>query len=189
MRQNAQAALERAKVCLENVFDEPEFQSLAAHMPMDLKGNPSMEQLIDSGVPNDEDTKKLIKLHDEIEPCRQQLVKDYMGIAPSIASILIEGYEKGDLITANLVQHKITWGEANKKRQALKAEITQKITAAAQEIDRGLAEENAAEIANRQRAFNAWMQWQQNQQLINTLNRPVTTNCTQFGNTTNCTSY
>ena len=189
IRQNALAALERAKLCLGNVMDDSGFQSLAVHMPMDLKGNPSMEQLIDNGVPNDGDTKKLIKLHDEIEPCRQQLVKDYMGIAPSIASILIDGYEKSDLITADLVQHKITWGEANKEHQALKAEITQKITEAAQEIDRGLAEENAAEIANRQRVFNNWMRWQQNQQLINTLNRPVTTNCTQFGNTTNCTSY
>ncbi|MDA8169405.1 MAG: hypothetical protein M0Z59_06870 [Nitrospiraceae bacterium] len=189
IRQNAQAAMVRAKSCLENVMDEPGFQSLAAHMPMDLKGIPTMEQLIDNGVPNDEDTKKLIKLHDEIEPCRQQLVKDYMRIAPSIASILIDEYEKSDLITADLVQHKITWGEANKQRQALKAEITEKVTAAVQEIDRGLAEENAAELANRQRVFNAWMQWQQNQQLINSLNRPVTTNCTQFGNSTNCTSY
>ncbi len=189
IQRNGLAANARAMVCIETVMDNPNFQSLAVHMPVGLKTDPTMTQLIDNGVPSDNEAATLIKYHDALEPCRQRLVKDYMEIAPSIASILISEYEKGDLITADLIQHKITWGEANKKRQALRAEITEQITIAAQEIDRGLAQENAAEIANRQRIFNNWMAWQQNQQLINNLNRPTYTNCTRFGNTVNCTSY
>ncbi|MDA8169517.1 MAG: hypothetical protein M0Z59_07450 [Nitrospiraceae bacterium] len=189
MRQNGQAAIARAKFCIDNVSSNPDFQSLSVHMPIVFGGVPTMAQLTDNGMPGDEDTQKLIKFHDALQPCRQQLIKDYMEIAPTIASIFISEAEKGDLITADLVQHKITWGEANKERQALIAEATEQITIAAQEIDRGLAQENAAEIANRQRIFNNWLTWQQNQQLINNLNRPVNTNCTRFGNTVNCTTY
>jgi hypothetical protein len=51
----------------------------------------------------------------------------------------------------------------------------------------------AAQRAAVAQAFsNAMYQQQllnQNQQMINNRNRPVTTNCNRFGNSVNCTSY
>jgi phage terminase Nu1 subunit (DNA packaging protein) len=53
----------------------------------------------------------------------------------------------------------------------------------------GLERSHEAELARRQAAAQAIAQWAQTQQVINAMNRPVTTNCTNLGSgIVNCVS-
>jgi hypothetical protein len=45
------------------------------------------------------------------------------------------------------------------------------------------------ELARRQAASNALMEWSQNQQLINSINRPTMTTCSNMGVFTTCSSH
>ena len=188
IRQNWQLANKRATACLSQINANPDYQSLTEHTPP-IGSEPSLKQMIDERKPSDEDIKKIFKRHDEILICRKQILKDVYGFLPGLVPILTEAYYKSDLITADLVQRKISWGEANKRYMALEEKTKEKVSNFGQKLDKELAESNEAELARRQAAYNAWMHWQQNQQLINSLNRPVNTNCINFGNSTNCTSY
>jgi hypothetical protein len=69
------------------------------------------------------------------------------------------------------------------------ADLKTKIAETDRQYVAGLEASHDAELARRQTAANALMQWSQQQQLINAATRPVTTNCTRFGSSVNCTSY
>src|SRR5262249_1844518 len=144
----------------------------------------------------DEDVQVIIAIHNEAASCREQAIEDYMKIAPGIVPTLVQSYHMFDFITVELIQRKITWGEANKRLLAGRDELRVKLQAAAVQIDRELAASHQAELAQRQAALNALSQWThqqqvllQNQQLISTLNRPLITNCTNYGDSIHCSSY
>jgi hypothetical protein len=155
--------------------------------------NPTLTQLADEDVPTDEEIQLVVAIHNEIAVCREQGIQDYMKILPGIIPIVVQGYYQGDLIILDLMQRKISWGDANKRRTVLMNEMRAKLQEAGAQLDRELAASHQAELAQRQRAWNALSQWayqqqvlQQNQQLIN---RPVITNCSGAGSTIQCTSY
>lgn len=57
-------------------------------------------------------------------------------------------------------------------------------------MDAGLEQQHEAELARRQAALDAMARAAQTQQLINAVNRPIMTNCTNLGSgMVNCTSY
>jgi hypothetical protein len=60
----------------------------------------------------------------------------------------------------------------------------------AQHVTAGLEQQHEAELARRQAAVDAMARAAQTQQLINAVNRPVMTNCTNLGSgMVYCTSY
>jgi hypothetical protein len=67
--------------------------------------------------------------------------------------------------------------------------LRKQTAAADQQWIANLKAENQEELAQRQAAAAALLQWSQQQQVINAINRPVVTNCNRFGATVNCTSY
>jgi hypothetical protein len=88
-----------------------------------------------------------------------------------------------------LVQHKEGWDVYIKTQKDLSAENQKQLTAEGQRIMAGLNEAHEAELERRQAALSALAQYLQNQQIINNMNRPIVTNCNQFGNTTNCVTH
>jgi hypothetical protein len=196
IRENMQVANQKITTCIEKVATNPAYQSISVHVPLSGKVNPTLVQLTDNGMPTDEDIQVIIAIHNEMEHCRGQAIEDYSKITPGIIPMAVQMYHAGDLVVVDLIQRKITWGEYNKRRVALRDEFRVKIQAFYAQLDRDLVTSHRAEIADRQRAANALSQWSyqqqtlwQNQQLINTLNRPTLTNCTTTGNMTNCRSY
>ena len=87
-----------------------------------------------------------------------------------------------------MVERKITWAEAARRSQAEASETRQKLVAADREWAAELNNAHQAELAHRQAAANALMQWSLQQQMINAATRPVTTNCNAFGSSVSCTS-
>lgn len=195
IRENIQAVNQTLLACLQKIETNPAYQSITSHRPLG-RLNPTLPQLADNGVPSDEDVKVVIAIHNEGALCRERAIEDLIKIVPNVIPALVQSYHDGDLIMVDLIQRKITWGEANKRRLALKDQLIAKLQMISAQIDRELSVSHQAELAQRQAALNALSQWayqqqvlMQNQQMINSLNRPAITNCSSYGNSIHCSSY
>jgi hypothetical protein len=195
IQQNTQAANEKIRACLQKITTNPAYQGIAQHAPLNTLINPTLLQLADTGLPTNEEVEVIVAIHNELASCREQAIEDFMKIVPGIIPIVVQGYHQTDLITVDLMQRKITWGEANKRRTALKDDVMAKLQAAAVQLERELAASHQAELVQRQAAFNALSQWAyqqqvliQNQQAINALTRPVVTSCSSYGYSVHCIS-
>jgi vacuolar-type H+-ATPase subunit E/Vma4 len=103
--------------------------------------------------------------------------------------VWVEEYAKADENLIDLAQQQVTWGEYIARTKNLSAEVQTKSLAALQNIQANLEASHQQELAQRQAAATAMAQYYQNQQLINAVSRPVTTNCNRFGSMVNCTTY
>jgi hypothetical protein len=110
-----------------------------------------------------------------------------------------QNYMSLDAIYLKLAKGEVSFGEANSELAQARVQASARSREAANEWRSGLNEENREELASRAAAFQAMatsfqqagaaMQQQaQQQQLINAINRPLTTNCNRFGNSTSCTT-
>jgi len=118
-----------------------------------------------------------------------------MDFSPSIAFVFVQHYYALDLILSYLIERKITWGEANKRLSASFLDLQTQSISTVKQLDRELSAAHNNELAQRQAAYNSFRQWRQNQealrqnqQMIDSLNRPVITDCTKFGSGVRCTS-
>ncbi len=127
-----QAEIESAKQqfqqCIQEIEFKPAYQGLAQHISLnsDKKG-PTLEQLTDSGMPSDDDVQDIIALHKDKQACREQTLEFYKKFSPGTVPMLLQAYDAADLITADLIERKITWGEYNKKITALKDDFRSKL--------------------------------------------------------------
>jgi hypothetical protein len=155
IRENDQVAKQKLMDCLHKVEINPDYHSLAEHMPIRGNVNPTLEQLADNGLPTDQDIRVIFAFHNEAEYCRLQLIEDYMKFIPGIVPTLTQFNHQSNLISVDLIQKKITWGEANKRRLALKDEYRGKIQAFFEQLDRDLAASHQSELAQRQEVSQA----------------------------------
>lgn len=120
-------------------------------------------------------------------PCREQALRELLEIVPSFVEVFADGYYQGDLVVVELIKQKISWGEANKRRMVVINDFKAKIQEAGRQIDRELNASHEAELRQRQSALYALESLSnlaaqqatiaQRQQIINNLNRPITTSC------------
>jgi hypothetical protein len=164
INENMTATYQKSEACIQRANTNPAYQSIAEHMPLNSKA--TLEQLADNGKPTDKDIKVIIALHNEKEPCRVQLIQDEMKILPGLVPIDIKYFHEKDLIAVDLIQRKITWGEANKKYMASKVEYQAKFRAFVDQLYRDLNASHRAELAQRQAAYNALSQWSYQQQVL-----------------------
>jgi hypothetical protein len=118
---------------------------------------------------------------------------DFLGC---LAGLVGQAFHLGRHDRKELATKHIRWGEYVGRQKATIVAGTEKLTEVAQRMGAELDARHRQEMAQRAAAAQAFSQsmyqqqlLNQNQQIINSANRPVTTNCNRFGNTTNCTSY
>ena len=179
---------------MQKIDSNPAYKNIFARIPGGR--NITLLHLADTTMPSDEDVKNIIAYHNDLSHCRARGIEDYMQIAPSVIPIVVPSYYASDLVTVELIQKKITYGEANKKKQAIYLELMSKLQVEIDRLNREFSASYQAQMAQQAAAFNVLSQWlyqqqilRQNQQLINAINRPVITDCSRFGNSINCTSY
>jgi hypothetical protein len=182
-------AIAQFKACSRAVRDKPEYASLLVHSSDLETGQPSMAQLTDETIPSEQDARLFAERFDEAGPCRGHLLTAISAARPDLVPVLADGMTQGSAIAVLVVEQKITWAEAARRTQALSSALRQNIAAADRQWIGDLNASNQAEMAQRQAAGAALMQWSQQQQLINAATRPVVTNCNRFGSSVNCTSY
>jgi hypothetical protein len=109
---------------------------------------------------------------------------------------LLEAQNASDAVWVKLVHRELAWGGAVQQLADIQTSMTAKGLEVGKEMQAGLEQQHQAEIGQRQAvaaAFGSALQnageSMQRQQLINSLNRPRTTNCNAFGSSATCTTY
>ncbi len=189
--ENFSLMLEKEKICLNKIYSNSAYQPLRAR----ISNNPTLTQLTDNGLPTDEEQKLIIAEHNDQAECRMVLIEGLMNSIPGLIPVFVQYYNTNDLILADLIERKINWGAANKRFKASFLELQTQAVSTVKQLERELSASHNSELAQRQAAYNSFRQWnqnqqalRQNQQMIDSLNRPVITDCTRFGNSVNCTS-
>lgn len=173
--------------CVAASINKPEFAPLLPHTVRPNTG-PTVAQLTDEQLPTPEEAMLLARRHDEISGCRQTTLRVLSSAMPTVLPVFLDSWEKDTANMVQLVERKISWAEATRRWEALKLEATKALTAASQQYLAEMDVLHREELARRERAADALLQWSLEQQLINAANRPVVTNCTRIGNMVNCTS-
>jgi hypothetical protein len=168
---------------------------LAVHMPLDGTGATLLQQA-DESLITPGDARSLGVWHAALQKCREARLRAITPVAANVADANAAGFLKADQVYLALLQRKLTWGAANRELAAVRAEAqhnilaaTSRLNAELQQADAAEREQRAAAVAAIGQAVAAASQAAQQQQLINSLNRPVTTNCNRLGSTVNCVSY
>ena len=122
-------------------------------------------------------------------PCRELTLAEYGAVSPRHATLHRTFFALNDMTKARLISREISWGEANR-------EIIQHFTALngdLSDLQRAIVAEanaaQAAEVRMVQQNIQAVNQWNQNQQIINSLARPTYTNCQMIGSAISCSQF
>jgi hypothetical protein len=186
MRANADGAMQAFRMCGQSAYEQrPEI--LRKHVPLNV-ADATLAQLSDRSIATDDEVQALLAHYPPIQSCRKTFLDQLARSHPSIAAILASGYTRADGSLVELIQKKKTWGSHVQTLKEESASASKEIVAENQRIAAGLSQSHQAELAQRQAAANAFSQYLQTQQLIQSMNRPVVTNCTRFGSATNCIS-
>jgi hypothetical protein len=169
---NNKAASEKIAACNAAVYNSPEAAVLRSHMPF-KPSDATLQQIGDPSLASDEEINALFITHLQVQDCCRTFLTEMSQSAPSLVPIFTAFYNRNEDDLLALIHKQLTWGEFNKKRRDEAAEAQAAVQAEGRRIVEGLKQDNAAELAQRQRAGEAIAQWAQTQQMINALNRPT----------------
>jgi hypothetical protein len=172
MTTNDKAASEKVAACAAAAYNSPEAAVLRPHAPL-KPFDATLQQMSDPSVISDQEIDALFVTHARVQECRKAYLADISLSTPSIVPIYTAFYNRGDDDLLALIRKQLTWGEFTKRRRDDATETQAAVQADARRIVEGLKQDNAAELAQRQRAAEAMAQWAQTQQMINVLNRPT----------------
>ena len=176
------------KSCGTEVYNAPEAAVLRPHSPLDVR-EATLAQLSDQSLPTKQEVAAVLALHPRAQACRKAALDGLLSTTPSVVPILAKEFAAGDDDTIAFVQRKLPWGERLRRGRDRILALQAVLQAEERRIVSGLERSHEAELARRQAAAQAIAQWAQTQQVINAMNRPVTTNCTNLGSgIVNCVS-
>ncbi len=184
--------------CRAAVDGNPAYAGLATHLALSSTP-PTLTQLADTALPSPQDISALDSWHSGVQTCRERLIASAQESFSFMVPAYQQNYMSLDAIYLKLAKGEVSFGEANSELAQARVQASARSREAANEWRSGLNEENREELASRAAAFQAMatsfqqagaaMQQQaQQQQLINAINRPLTTNCNRFVNSTSCTT-
>lgn len=138
----------------------------------------------------------LLEYRTSMQPCRQRALEGFSKVHQLYVSMLASWFAENDEHLLKLVKDEITVGEANRISEKRRGQRVKEATGIDSQIVQQLQAAHQYEVQNRAAAAAALQQWsfqqqllQQNQQLINSLQRPAMTNCQFTGNQMHCTTY
>jgi hypothetical protein len=184
---NNRSAAQDLQACAMAVYNSPEYTPLRRHAPYKAT-DATLEQLADNSLATDEEVKTILEIHPQLQSCRKQALDRVAQSTPTLVPILLTTMTKGEDSLIDLIQKKQSWGAHVRRVRDATIAGTAELQAEGRRIEAGLQQSHEAELAQRQRAAEALAQWAQTQQVINAMNRPVITNCNQFGGMVNCVS-
>lgn len=176
------------QACLDNVKFSSDYSPIRENIPDDPV-TPTMEQMNDTSKATATQAKALKTTFPQIQKCRQDFLQQLNSYAPSLSPALIESWQEGDKLKLALINRKITWGHYVLSNKDVVIAAMQKMDTEWRNLATRFDQAHYAEIQQRQRAAAAMQQYNQNQQIINNMNRPRTTNCYGAYNSVNCTTY
>ncbi len=104
-----QQAQESLNTCIVDTYNDPQFEPLGTHMPMNMRGV-TMDQLTDERFATDAEI-QMLKLYEEsAEPCRKAYVDELRPVVPTVAALTAAAYLKNEEILTDLMQKRVSWG-------------------------------------------------------------------------------
>jgi hypothetical protein len=174
--------------CSAEVYNSPEYAPIRRHVPLRTT-DITLEQLSDATKATPEEIAIITATHPRLQQCRRAALEQIAQTTPTIVPIALTLIDKGENSLVDLVQRKQSWGDHVRRVKTAYTEASEQYAQESQRIVSGLELSHEAELARRQAALNALAQWAQTQQVINAMNRPVTTNCMNLGSgMVNCVS-
>ena len=138
----------------------------------------------------------LLHLHSLSSVCRKTYLENLAKVHPDFTALVAKQYAERDETLVYIMKNAMTIGEANEVTNKRLSNLQSEWNSVATNIIQQLDSAHQSELQNRQRAAAAMQQWNyqqqqllQNQQLINSVNRPIMTNCSYIGNNINCLSH
>lgn len=184
---NSRAVVAQAEACAAAAYNSPESAPIRPHLPLKVT-DATLQQLMDQTRATDEEIKAIYAVYPKVQACQTALLEGLALTTPTIVPILADAYQEEQGRIINLIQRRITWGEYVTTSKSAVLQTDKNVQAAARQIEANLEQSHEAELQRRQAAINAMTQYYRTQQLINSMNRPLNTNCIGMGNMVHCTS-
>lgn len=125
---NATLANREALACMERIAKNPANRDVAIHLPLDGK-DPTPAQLADGALPTATEAQTLRVIHQDVISCREKTLANFSLISPEAIPVAKDGYRESDEVVEQLVNRKISWGEANHRKSAIRASLVEKLQA------------------------------------------------------------
>jgi hypothetical protein len=157
------------RVCLDAVWSNPAYAPLGVHLAKNEKEITPLQLSDDRNLQEDE--KPLFsQMYSDTARCNQAEAEHAARAMPTIVLYLVERQNMIDDAAVDLFQQRISWGEFNQRRKSAYETTSPKINTALLELKSWLPEPNDAEWMQHQVAARAFMQYYQNQPIINAMN-------------------
>lgn len=184
---NINASGQQLRSCVQAIYDSAANEPIRRHMPVDVR-HATLEQMTDSSYVTDVEITAILDTHPQYQTCKQAFLDRIALTTPTLVPIFASTMTKSESSLIEVIQRKKTWGDHVRQIKDWLPQAQAQLVAEGQRIDAGLNQDHQSELAHRQAAANAMAQFLQTQQMISAINRPVITNCNQFGRTVNCVS-
>lgn len=193
MAATAERGATSASACETAVEESADYQVFNRQAP---GGFTSLAAYANNNRTTPAEVKSIFAVHSAFGPCRKIRLEAANEISPLLVAPFADRYALTDAAYLGLVERKLTWGEFFRAIEAARVETKKQYDAVSAQVRRGLEQSHTAEVAQRQRAAAAINQWTyqqqvlaQQQQMLNTMNAPRTTNCQYIGAQLNCTTF
>ncbi len=151
--------------------------------------------MADPNFVSEQDKKDIIAYRAVETPCITIAVTEYGQAHPAYALVLTEFYSTRDKNIAKLMRGEINIGKFNELLSDSFVKFYQDVAATHYEIAQNLSQSHQYEQQKRMAAAQMMQNWgyqmqvlSQQQQMINAVNRPLTTNCRYIGQIWQCTT-
>lgn len=184
---NSQDAGQKLQSCMLAVSNSADFDPIRPHGLANVN-EATLEQLSDASFATDDEIKAILVTHPKFQLCRTNFLNQIAQTTPTVVPIMAATWMRQEDALVGVIQKKISWGGYLTQVRGVFAEGRAQVAEETRRVAAGLEQSHQAEMARRQAAANAMMQYSQTQQIINNMNKPVFTNCTGYGYSVNCIS-
>jgi hypothetical protein len=105
---------DKASSCFDSVYYAPEFREISDKLPI---ANPTLQQLSDESVPTESEAQKIRDRVDRARRCRELMMSAIREHHPYLLSAIELRYFQADIVYVQLLQRRITFGNANRLLQ------------------------------------------------------------------------
>lgn len=196
-------ANDAATACYNKIKSVEAFQRLSKRFIMKKDEPGKLTKMAIEDYASKQEKEALIAYSAIEQECRSVALQEYGKVHPEYVILAAKLFTAMDGTRVKILKDEITVGKANQEAAQRRTEFDGEWHQIGQRITSQLQSAHQYEMQRRQAAAQALQTWSyqqeqlnyQRQQLynqrqtINSLNRPIMTNCAYFGSTLSCTSY
>jgi hypothetical protein len=160
---------QQTRVCLDAVWTDRAYAPLTSRLA-EYPKDTTPAQLADDSVLRDDERPVFSQMYSAATRCNQAQAEHAARTMPTIVLFLVQRQNIVDDAAVDLFQQRIAWGEFNQRRDAAYETALPKINAALLELKDWLPAPDNAELLQHQVAARAYMQYFEDQPIVNAMN-------------------